>query len=83
MRYLVIIMEDLEDGGYNASCPALPGCHSEGASIEEAMGAIREAIACYLESLAIDDQPAPAPTPVITEVEVAVSGPGAAPIVGR
>jgi hypothetical protein len=35
------------------------------------MDAIREAIACYLESLAIDDVPAPGPAPVITEVEVA------------
>ena len=71
MRYLVVITEDLEDGGYNASCPALPGCHSEGATIEEAMDGIREAIACYLESLSIDDLPAPAPDPVVTEVEVA------------
>lgn len=71
MRYLVVITEDPEDGGYNASCPALPGCHSEGATIEEAMEGIREAIACYLESLAIDDLPAPGPAPVITEVEVA------------
>ncbi len=71
MRYLVVITEDLEDGGYNACCPALPGCHSEGVSIEEAMEGIREAIACYLESLSIDDLPAPASAPVITEVEVA------------
>jgi predicted RNase H-like HicB family nuclease len=55
--------------GYNASCPVLPGCHSEGATIEEALEGIREAIACYLESRAIDDVPVPAS--VITEVEVA------------
>lgn len=71
MRYLVVITEDLEDGGHIASCPALPGCHSEGATIEEAMDGIREAIACYLESLALDDLPAPGRAPVITEVEVA------------
>jgi predicted RNase H-like HicB family nuclease len=53
MRYLVVITEDLEDGGYNASCPALPGCHSEGATIEEAMDGIREAIACYQQTLRI------------------------------
>ena len=71
MRDLVVITEDLEDGGYTASCPVLPGCHSEGATIEEALEGIREAIACYLASLAIDDLPAPGPAPVITEVEVA------------
>jgi predicted RNase H-like HicB family nuclease len=35
------------------------------------MDGIREAIACYLESLSLDDLPAPAPAPVIIEVEVA------------
>ncbi|MEN6342141.1 MAG: type II toxin-antitoxin system HicB family antitoxin [Methanospirillum sp.] len=67
----MVITEDPEDGGYTVSCPALPGCHSEGATIEEAMEGIREAIACYLESLALDDLPAPGGAPVITEVEVA------------
>jgi predicted RNase H-like HicB family nuclease len=71
MRYLVVISEHPEDGGYNASCPAFPGSHSEGATIEEALDGIREAIACYLESLAIDGLPAPGAAPVITEVEVA------------
>lgn len=71
MRYLVVIIEDPEDGGYNASCPALPGCHSEGATIEEATDGIREAIACYLESLDLDGLPAPGHAPVVTEVEVA------------
>ncbi len=71
MRYPVVITEDLEDGGYNASCPALPGCHSEGDTIEEAMEGIREAIACYLESMALDGLPAPGAAPVITKVEIA------------
>lgn len=71
MRYLVVITEDPEDAGYNASCPGLPGCHSEGATIEEAIAGIRETIACYLESLALDDLPSPRQAPVITEVEVA------------
>ena len=35
------------------------------------MDGIREAIACYLESLALDGLPAPGAAPVITEVEVA------------
>jgi predicted RNase H-like HicB family nuclease len=70
MRYLVVITEDPEDAGYNASCPGLPGCHSEGATIEEAMDGIREAIACYIKSLALDDLPAPGAAPVIAEVEI-------------
>ncbi len=31
------------------SCPALPGCHSQGATVEEAMDNIHEAIEGYLQ----------------------------------
>ena len=44
-----IVLEPSEDGGYTALVPALPGCISEGDSIEEAMANIREAIELYLE----------------------------------
>ena len=47
----------MEDGGYNASYPALPGCHSQGDTIEEALENIKEAIECYLESLEKDRLP--------------------------
>ncbi|MFQ6054720.1 MAG: type II toxin-antitoxin system HicB family antitoxin [Methanosarcinales archaeon] len=49
MKFKVVIKEDLEDGGYNVSCPALPGCHSQGDTIEEAIENIKEAIELYLE----------------------------------
>ncbi len=51
MKFKVIIREDKEDGGYNVSCPALPGCHSHGDTIEEALENIKEAIEGYLEVL--------------------------------
>jgi len=55
MKFKVIIGEDLEDEGYNVSCPALPGCHSQGDTIEDALKNIKEAIECYLESLEKDN----------------------------
>jgi antitoxin HicB len=36
-------------GGYSVSVPALPGCHSEGETLEEALGNIREAAELWLE----------------------------------
>lgn len=51
MKFKVIIREDKEDGGYNVSCPALPGCHSQGDTIEEALRNIKEAIEGCLEVL--------------------------------
>lgn len=44
-----IVLEPSEDGGYTALVPSLPGCISEGDSIDEAMTNIREAIDLYLE----------------------------------
>ncbi|OYV11239.1 MAG: hypothetical protein CG445_1141 [Methanosaeta sp. ASM2] len=51
MNFKVVIQE-AEEGGYIVSCPALPGCHSQGDSMEEALENIKEAIAGCLESLA-------------------------------
>ena len=36
MKFKVILRPDAEDGGFNISCPALPGCHSQGETTEEA-----------------------------------------------
>ena len=43
MDYIVII-EKGEDFGYGGNCPAIPGCHSEGNTIEEAIENIKDAI---------------------------------------
>jgi predicted RNase H-like HicB family nuclease len=44
-----VIIEPDETGGYVVSCPSLPGCHSQGETIDEALANIREAIELYLE----------------------------------
>lgn len=41
--------EDPEIGGYVASVPDLPGCLSEGDTLDEAFANIREAFELYLE----------------------------------
>ncbi len=71
MKFKVLIVEDEEDGGYNVSCPAMRGCHSQGETIEEALTNIKEAIEAYLESLQKDELPIPH-DPQILEVEVSV-----------
>jgi predicted RNase H-like HicB family nuclease len=54
MRFKVILEEDKEAGGYIVSCPALPGCHSQGETTKEALKNIKEAIQACLESLSND-----------------------------
>ena len=58
MKFRVLIERD-EDGVFVASAPSLPGCVSVGATREEALGNIREAIALYLESLEAHSEPIP------------------------
>jgi predicted RNase H-like HicB family nuclease len=49
-----VVLEPSEEGGYTVYVPSLPGCISEGDSIEEAMKNIREAIELYLEPVEDD-----------------------------
>ncbi|MGE5174244.1 MAG: MerR family transcriptional regulator, partial [Betaproteobacteria bacterium] len=42
--YDVILHPDTEDGGFWAACPALPGCSSQGDTVEEALAMIKDAI---------------------------------------
>lgn len=49
-----IIVEKGEDFGYVVHCPAIPGCHSQGNSIEEALENIKDAIRGCLSVLQAD-----------------------------
>ncbi len=46
----VIIYPDLEDGGYVAEVPSLPGCVSQGETRAEALANARDAINLWEES---------------------------------
>jgi predicted RNase H-like HicB family nuclease len=49
LRYLIVLHKSKE--GYAVRCPALPGCWSQGATEEEAVENIREAIREYLAAI--------------------------------
>jgi len=51
----IVIIED-ETGGYVALVPALPGCHTQGDTLEELMDNAKEAIDLYLETLDKDEK---------------------------
>jgi predicted RNase H-like HicB family nuclease len=46
MKYNITLYKDKE--GYSVSCPSLPGCWSQGATEEEALENIEDAIKEYL-----------------------------------
>lgn len=54
-----VFYEEAEEGGYVASVPALPGCHTQGATLEETERNVTEAIELYLESLSAHGEPIP------------------------
>lgn len=58
LSYSVFYEEDSE-GGYVAFVPALPGCHTQGETLEETEHNVKEAIALYLESLAAHKEAIP------------------------
>jgi len=47
---LKVVLEPSDEGGYTVFIPSLPGCISEGNTIDEALTNIKEAIELYLES---------------------------------
>jgi predicted RNase H-like HicB family nuclease len=55
MKFRVVIHE-AEEGGYWANVPALPGCVSEGDTMDEMLANIRAAIECYFDE---PEQPRP------------------------
>ena len=58
MKFRIIIEQD-EDGYFVAECPNLPGCVSQGKTLQDAKENIREAIEGYLESLEKHNEPIP------------------------
>ena len=73
-----VLFEPAEEGGYVATCPALPGLVTEGDTLEEARANARDAIRGYLESLAKDGMQPPSDKdirldPVKEKVTVAVA----------
>jgi predicted RNase H-like HicB family nuclease len=66
-----IVVEQDEDGVYVVSCPALRGCYSQGATIEEAVENINDAIRLHIEARKSIGEPIPIEV-LLDEVEVSV-----------
>ncbi|MBI4491946.1 MAG: type II toxin-antitoxin system HicB family antitoxin [Chloroflexi bacterium] len=50
-QYTIVLVPELEAGGYTVLVPALPGCVTHGRTVPEAVERARDAIAVYIESL--------------------------------
>ncbi len=49
--FKVFLEPDEEAGGFVVTCPSLPGCYSQGDTVEESLANIKEAIELVLEDM--------------------------------
>lgn len=68
MKYAVVI--ERASMNHAAYVPDLPGCVATGATQEQVLHNIREAIEMHLEALHESRQPIPEPTTSVTEIEI-------------
>ncbi len=69
MKLTVILLPEA-NGSYSVVCPALPGCASQGDSLDEAIANIREAIDQSIEVRSQDSLPEPIESPEIIAREI-------------
>jgi antitoxin HicB len=59
MRTYSIVVDPDPDGGFTVTVPALPGCITQGETIEECLAHAQEAIELYIEDLVASGEPIP------------------------
>ena len=62
-----VVYERAEEGGFIARVPALPGCLTQGETLEEAEAMARDAIKLYCSSLRKHGEPTPRDVEEIVE----------------
>ncbi|HEC61482.1 hypothetical protein LCGC14_2220270 [marine sediment metagenome] len=67
-----IVIEDCEEGGYYAECPAFQGCHVEGGTYEETISEIRQVISGFIEEYKKSGEEIPIDNYSIASVRVPV-----------
>jgi predicted RNase H-like HicB family nuclease len=70
-QFLVNLIFDPEYNGYVADVPQLPGCMSQGKTVEAALKNVRKAIAVYLKATRSVERPRPSEI-LTSQVEVRV-----------
>lgn len=59
--FLINPLSDEDGGGYLIEFPDLPGCISDGESIEEAIENGKDAVECWIEDARLSKEPIPLP----------------------
>ena len=70
MQYAVII-HPAEEGGYWAEVPTLPGCATQGETLDETLANTRTSIQVWLASLKDKGEPVPSSSDIVIAIDVA------------
>lgn len=70
--HYTVVFEPAEEGGYVASVPSLPGCVTQGETLDEAKKMAQEAIELYLEVLREENEEIPIELPgtVVMKIKI-------------
>ncbi len=71
----VVIEKEAEDDGYFAWSPSLPGCFSNGRTIEDAKRNMREAVTQHVTALLAHGEPIPQNESLVHVEELAIGIP--------
>lgn len=69
-RTYPVVLVPQEEGGYFVQCPVLPGCYSQGETVEESLANIAEAISLVLEDMQANNEPVPSSDAVFANVRI-------------
>jgi predicted RNase H-like HicB family nuclease len=58
-RYSIVLIPDQKAGGFTVQVPAIPGCFTEGDTIEECVENARDVIQLFLDELVARGEPIP------------------------
>jgi antitoxin HicB len=58
-QYTVILYPEPDEGGYSVTVPALPGCVTQGETLEEAITMAKDTIHLYVETLRAEGEAIP------------------------
>jgi antitoxin HicB len=72
-KYTIILEPDTEEGGYTVTVPSLPGCITQGETIEQCIERAQEVITGFIESLIAAGEMVPEETerPQMITIDVA------------
>jgi predicted RNase H-like HicB family nuclease len=74
-NFEIVIEKEPEDEGYLAYSPSLPGCFSNGRTVEDAKRNMREAIAQHVTALLAHGEPVPQNERLVHVEELAIGVP--------